>query len=510
MKLTKSFFKSTKGIIIIVLGFLFLVFSVIGALATVAYNKVSQSDSTFPVMALTDALSIAFDEQKLTHLYQSELAMVEAFQAARADNYDKMHRSFGTAVDEMSDAVGENSALTCSIISIQSIEEGGFGKFSIVEDLERRIIKSLPKSKQCKALLALSKARLRWALENQGEYDLALAAHNEELASVEKNDTSADKAELHESLQALAEFYEKFQVYDKAFETYERLLLLDRALPASGKKNSQIAWVLREEADLKCKTHEFPQAIALFAKSINLEPSVSAAYSQRGYMYKNDLHEYPSAIADYSKAIELCQEAERTSKKDARRAYNPVNFLLFRRAVAYSENKEYEKALADFSATLSNDPDYAAAYCRRGETCSKMGSLERALSDFDKSIKSSRGYPDASTYMLRGDAYRRAGLYKEALADYETCLLKAPNDPRSFTNRAAMFEQLGQHQKALADYASAEKCLSQYAPKHLLSKTIDNMPEWKERMAATLHDGRAKVYDSLKHKQTVFSSHVKN
>lgn len=276
MKLTKSFFKSTKGVIIIVLGILFVVFGVIGALATAAYNKVSQSDSTFPVMALTDALSIAFDEQKLTHLYQSELAMVDAFRAARADNYDKMHRSFDTAVDEMSEAVGENSALTCSIISIQSMEEGGFGKLSIVEDLERRIIKSLPKSKQCKALLALSKARLRWALENQGKYDLALSAHNEELAYAEKNDSSADKAELHESLQALAQFYEKFQVYDKAFQTYERLLLLDRALPASEKKNSQIAWVLREEADLKCKTREFPQAIALFAKSIDLEPSVSS------------------------------------------------------------------------------------------------------------------------------------------------------------------------------------------------------------------------------------------
>lgn len=77
-------------------------------MATAAYNKVSQSDSTFPVMGLADAISIAFDEQKLTHLYQAELAMVDAFQATRADNYDKMHRSFDTAVDEMSEAVGEN------------------------------------------------------------------------------------------------------------------------------------------------------------------------------------------------------------------------------------------------------------------------------------------------------------------------------------------------------------------------------------------------------------------
>lgn len=86
------------------------------------------------------------------------------------------------------------------------MEEGGFGKLSIVEDLERRIIKSLPKSKQCKALLAHSKARLRWALENQGKYYWRWRQQqNQELASAEKNDSSVDKAELHDSLQALAQ-----------------------------------------------------------------------------------------------------------------------------------------------------------------------------------------------------------------------------------------------------------------------------------------------------------------
>ena len=509
MKLTKSFFKSTKGIIIIALSFLTVVFCVVGALAATLYSKVSESDSPVPLMAVTDALSISFDEQKLSHLYLSELAAIDAMQAASKNNYTKMHSSFETAVAEMSDAVGENTALTCSIISLQSIAEGGFEKWPVVEALERRIIKDLPKAKQCQQMLVLSKMRFMQALENQGKYDEALQAHNEELAYAEKHDVSADKEDLRDALKSFSQFYERFQVYDKAFDTTNKLLVLVKKLPPGEKNTSSIPWILLEEAELKGKAHKFPEAIALYAETISLDPNKSMLYSQRGYMYKHDLHEYPSAIADYSKAIDLYQEQEKKGKKLTRRAYSPINFLMLRRAVAYSENKEYEKALSDLSVSLNNDPDYAAAYDRRAEVCSKMGSLERALSDFEKSIKSSRGYSDASTYMLRGDAYRRAGHFKEALADYETCLVKAPNDPRSFTNRAAMFEQFGQHQKALADYAAAEKCLDQFAPKHLLRQTIDNMPEWKERMAATLYDGRAKVYDSLKQKKLADADRAK-
>ena len=421
MKLTKSSFTSTKGIIIIVLGILISVFAVVGALTAAVYQKVSQSDNYVPLSAITDFIPVLSDERKSSHMVQAELAILEALQAADRNDYAKMHSGFETGVAEMSDAMGENGVLTCVAISIQSMAEDRFGKYSIVEALERRIIKALPATKPYKQMLALSKARLMYALENQGKYEQALQARSEELANAEKQDVSADKADVQRALQSLSRFYERFQVYDKAFETTDKLLVLIQSLPASEKNTSRISWVLLEEAELKGKAHKFPEAIALYVKTINQDPSISMVYSQRGYMYRHDLHEYPSAIADYSKAIELCQEQEKKSKELTRRAYSPVNFLLLRRAIAYSENKDYEKALGDFSVTLSNDPDYSSAYDRRAETCSKMGSLERALADFDKSIKSSRGYPEASTYMLRGDAYKRAGRYKEALADYETC-----------------------------------------------------------------------------------------
>lgn len=498
MKLTKSFFTSTKGIIIILLSIMTAFTVAVAAVAVSAYKQIESSDSSFVLLGLGDALEILFDERKASHFVQAELAFLEAIEASESGDYEKIHSSFETAVSEMSDAVGENSALTFMIMEAQSNAESRYAKWKIVEQLSNRILKAVPKTKKFKQLSWSARFMLRSALREQGKYDQALHAYIDEVALAAKDDISVDKEDVQSALSSLAEFYAMFQVYDKAIDTQQRLLLLVEKLPKEKGTDNRFARVLLDMAELKRALHEFPEATALYIRAIESNPAVWGTYSQRGYMYKHDLHQYPLAIADYTKAIELCEEHEKQRKEKIIRSYRPGNFVYFRRAVAYSENKNYEEALRDYSVVLADDPKFASAYARRGETCSKMGSLERALTDFKKAREALGGSNAASVYMLRGDAYRRAERYSDALSDYEQCLVNAPGDPRPYINRAAMREQLGKYVSALADYAKAEKCLAQYEPKKLLKDTIEDMPEWKERMAFSLYDGRAKVYDALK------------
>jgi tetratricopeptide (TPR) repeat protein len=471
---------------------------VLAAVSVSAYKQIESSDSSFVLLGLGDALEILFDERKTSHFVQAEISFLEAIEGSDSGDYEKIHSSFETAVSEMSDAVGENSALTLMILEAQSAAENRYEKWKIVEQLSRRILKAVPKTKKFKQLSWSARYMLRSALQEQGKYDQALQAYTDEVALTARDDISADKVDVRAALSSLAEFYTKFQVYDKAFETQQSLLVLVEKIPKEKGTNRRVAKVLLDMAELKRAVHEFPAANALYVRAIESNPTVWGAYSQRGYMYKHDLHQYPLAIADYTKAIELCEEYEKKRREKIARNYRPCNFLYFRRAVAYSENKNYEEALRDYSFILANDSEYAPAYPRRGETCSKMGAIERALTDFDKAKQALRGSNSASMYMLRGDANRRAERYSDALSDYEQSLVNAPGDPRPYINRAAMREQLGKHETALADYAKAEKCLAQYGPKKLLKNTIEDMPEWKERMAFTLYDGRAKVYDALK------------
>ena len=61
--------------------------------------------------------------------------------------------------------------------------------------------------------------------------------------------------------------------------------------------------------------------------------------------------EYDQAIADFAKALEL----------------NPNYADAYRvRGLAYAYKKEYDQAVADFSKTLELNPDVAATYALRG------------------------------------------------------------------------------------------------------------------------------------------------
>jgi tetratricopeptide (TPR) repeat protein len=547
--------------VIIALTTMAILLGVAILLAHSAYNSFSKSENAIPSEIFSDGFGALFDEAKVRHLTRSELALAEALEASTKNHYDKAHSSFDTAVDEMSEAVGGNSGLTCLLITMQATEEQRYKKWSVVEALERRLLKALPKTKSYKQMIAMNTTMLTTALEQQGKYDEALQLHEEALTLAEKEDASPDKENVRSELYKLSRLYEDFQVYDKAFETKERLVSLSQKLQANSYDEAShgMEWLLADEAGIKSKAHEFKQSIALYDKAIALAPKAPALYSDRGYMYKHDLHDFTAAISDYTKAIDICKAEETASadlkssdvkssdvkssdvkssdvkssdvkpddvkskdrKLKRRRARTAVYFYYFRRAVAYMEMKQYDKALADISIASAEQPEYAFLYARRGEIYSRMGKVDQALSDFDKALKLSQkeeeGYhyqPNSSDnqafiYLLRGDAYRRAERYKEALADYEQCALLAPKDVRSFTNRAAMLEQLRQHQKALADYTEAEKCLAQYAPKHLVKDTIESMPEWKERMAVDLYDGRAKVYDALKNKKLADADRAK-
>jgi tetratricopeptide (TPR) repeat protein len=142
-----------------------------------------------------------------------------------------------------------------------------------------------------------------------------------------------------------------------------------------------------------------------------------------------------------------------------------------------------------------------------------MGKLEPALVDFKIALTRrfliyNADSELASIYLLRGAAYMRAERINDALADYNNCVLKASGDPRSYISRAEAYERLGEYKQALADYERAQKCIEQYAPKHRPTKTMDNMPEWKERMAQSLYEGRARVYDALKEKKLADADRV--
>jgi tetratricopeptide (TPR) repeat protein len=441
-------------------------------------------------------------------------------EAVSSHDYTKMHTSMESAEAELAVVVGDKAPAVSLVRSMHAQLEGSFGKWSVAESLERRVLKDLPQTKPYRSILLISRQALCKALENQDKYDEALQLRLEILEQAKKDDPNNQRGRVTRALRDLSQFYEDFQQYDQAFSVTEQGELLEQKKWQDRGITMISSHELVREAVLKASGYRFADAIALLDKVMAASPKHAWFYSERGLIYKRDYRNYPAAISDYTKAIELeeAQHPEVSGKGDDKVegvGRGNTYFYYFRRAVAYAENNELAKALKDADMSLHLYDQNSLCYSRRGEIYSKMGKLELALADFSQATKFlKQEYPanpteEASIYLLRGDAYRRAGKYKEALADYDRCVQKASGDPRGYIGQAAMYEQLSDHKKALADFAQAEKCLTQFAPKHRLINVMVNIPELKERMAQSLYEQRAKVYDSMRDKKLAEADRAK-
>ena len=75
----------------------------------------------------------------------------------------------------------------------------------------------------------------------------------------------------------------------------------------------------------------------------------------------------------------IVRRSIRLRPKDAKAYYN--------RGLAYSEKRDHDKAIADFTAAIRLDPKYAKAYYSRGAAYSEKSDHDKAEADFAEAKK---------------------------------------------------------------------------------------------------------------------------
>ena len=151
--------------------------------------------------------------------------------------------------------------------------------------------------------------------------------------------------------------------------------------------------------------------------------------------------EFAEAIADYTKAAEL-------APRDAA--------ILMQRGRMHLANREPELALADFDQALRLRPDDAEMRMTRGALQLRQKHMDLAKADFDAATGRERRF-----LVDAGALYMEAGLYPEAIAEFDAWLSDLP---RGATGAAALNDRcwaraLWNHDldKALADCDAAVK-----------------------------------------------------
>jgi tetratricopeptide (TPR) repeat protein len=123
--------------------------------------------------------------------------------------------------------------------------------------------------------------------------------------------------------------------------------------------------------------------------------------------------------------------------------------LLYNRAQVYATLGQYELALADYTAVISQDPYYSEYYFDRGNVYRRQERNAEALADYERAISYSPPYPEA--YYNRAGVLSALGREQEALADYTYVLELDPDYLDALLNRASILYEQGDYEAARRD-----------------------------------------------------------
>lgn len=181
----------------------------------------------------------------------------------------------------------------------------------------------------------------------------------------------------------------------------------------------------------------FTDAIIQFDKAINLNPSYTEAYGDRGAS-KANLGQYEGAVLDYQKAEELGLK---------------TSILYSNWGYAYYQLKEPDKAQTYLEKAIEIDPNNGSAYRWRGDIKYDKNDNKGAEQDYTTAISSN---PNASNYFARGLAYYYLKDYKKAIADMDKAIQLNPNAGQYYFDRGDAKDMINDFDGACRDWQTAK------------------------------------------------------
>ena len=114
----------------------------------------------------------------------------------------------------------------------------------------------------------------------------------------------------------------------------------------------------------------------------------------------------------------------------------------YNRGQAYLQNKDYDRAIAEFNQSLRLDPNNLVSYSGRGVAYTSKGDYDRAIADFNQALRLDPN--NEYLYAMRGVAYFAKKDFERAIADCETALRIDPNNAlaNQVIEQARQFHQM--------------------------------------------------------------------
>lgn len=213
------------------------------------------------------------------------------------------------------------------------------------------------------------------------------------------------------------------------------------------------------------------EAIAAYTTALERDPSLAAAYFERGALYAQQ-GDYTRALDDYGDGLErddgyegyirrgvlhrtmgdydaALRDFERAAERGGvLRANSP---LYAERGYTHYLRGDYDAARQDLDNALRNNERDGWALAYRGLVSIAEDDYDAALRDYDAAVAVS-GTHTAFAYLQRGSAYHDIDQFEQALADFDAALTEAPASSPVYFARAATHQMLGDTPAAITDY----------------------------------------------------------
>ena len=224
--------------------------------------------------------------------------------------------------------------------------------------------------------------------------------------------------------------------------------------PGSAETDNLEAWLLKNKAQ-KCGGRQTKEGVLcsleLNEKALEHDPNFVAALVSTGWNHwQMGLKGYSDSPEESSKkAIEIAQRALEMAPDHA-----GANGLM---VGIHMTNREFSQALTLAQKNIKLDPNNSELYAVLGWVLLANMRPEETIQQFKKAIRLSPNFP-RWYYNILIRAHVLAGKYDEALSIIQKQLDRKPGNfftGQAYLNRAAVYSNLGQQEKAKAEMAKA-------------------------------------------------------
>jgi tetratricopeptide (TPR) repeat protein len=120
--------------------------------------------------------------------------------------------------------------------------------------------------------------------------------------------------------------------------------------------------------------------------------------------------------------------------------------------VALKSMDETDAAIGDFERAIRKDSNLAQAHTALGTTYRQRGDWTRAMNEFALSLKITTS---TEAYYERGEVYESLGQHQKAIEDYAAAIHEQPDSPYVYRARATALDEIGDHDAAARDRRTA-------------------------------------------------------